>query len=113
MNTPKLHKKATTFLSYQKQESIISKLEIKFYDTILIYGTSHKDREEATLKIKALEQELQYTLTNYYFEDDLLEYLFNIAHFITNYLAHFQEAQQKDIAPILSDTRKSIVSSYH
>ena len=112
MRTSKLYKKATTFLSYQKQESIVAELERKFYDTIFIYGTSQRDSEELTLRVTALEEELRYTLTNYCFEDDLLEYLFNLSHFMTHYLTYSQETQQEDGALISPNSRKSIVSNY-
>lgn len=96
MSAYKLYQKSITFFSRTKQENIVAKLERRFYDLILIYGTDKKDTEALNLKMQSFSQDLLITLSRYHFEDDLLEHLLNLSHFMENYLTDIQKTQHKD-----------------
>ena len=86
MSLAKVYSKSLTLFSRTRQEVIVSNLEHKFYDVITIYNRDHEIRGQLHQKMEELGKEIYHSIATYYFEDDLLDYLFSLATFIMNYM---------------------------
>lgn len=91
MNLMKAYNKSCTFFSRNSQEKIVRMLEHKFYECILPSTGNMPHATQIQQKMKKISHEIQNNMSYYYFEDDLLEYLFNMLTFTENYIQNLEE----------------------
>ena len=85
MNIANAYRKSLAFFSRSRQEDIIASIEHEFYQTITIYAKDLQSISELNLKLEKICRDIRHHTAHSYFEDDLLEYMFNLLIFITNY----------------------------
>lgn len=86
MGFTKVCSKSLTFFSRTRQEELVSNLEHKFYKVITVYNRDQESRHQLHQQMQMIGNEIYGAIANYYFEDDLLDYLFSLATFIMNYM---------------------------
>ena len=86
MHFSKVYNKSLTFFSRARQEEVVAKLEHQFYNAITIYNRDNESRRQLHHEMEAIGKEIYYSVANYYFDDELLDYLFSLGTFIMNYM---------------------------
>lgn len=86
MHFSKIYNKSLTFFSRTRQEEVVLTLEQQFYNVITVYNRDHESRRQLRHKMEEIGKQIYRSITHYYFEDDLLDYLFSLATFIMNYM---------------------------
>jgi hypothetical protein len=90
MNVANVYGKSLNFFSRSRQEKIVSSIEHSFYQAITVYTKDPHSDSQLNLKLEKICSEVRYYTAHSYFEDDLLEYMFNLLSFVTNYMADLQ-----------------------
>lgn len=90
MHITELYNKSLTFFSRARQEELVLGLEQQFYNVITVYNRDQESRRQLHHKMEELGKQIYRSITQYYFEDDLLDYLFSLATFIMNYMQEME-----------------------
>jgi hypothetical protein len=91
MQFSKVYNKPLTFFSRTRQEEVVLGLEQQFYNVITIYNRDSESRRQLRHQMEEIGKKIYRSITHYYFEDDLLDYLFSLASFIMNYMQEIEE----------------------
>lgn len=86
MNIANVYGKSLTFFSRSRQERIVSSIERDFYEAVTIYAKDDRNTSQLNLKLEETFNNIRHHVTHSYFEDDLLEHMFNLLTFVTNYM---------------------------
>ena len=86
MNIANVYGKSLTFFSRSRQERIVSSVERDFYEAVTIYAKDNQNIFQLHLKLEEAFNNIRYHVAHSYFEDDLLEHMFNLLTFVTNYM---------------------------
>lgn len=90
MNVANIYRKSLTFLSRTRQQKIVSKIEQEFYHTFTVYAQNPQSLHQLQLKLEKVCSKIRYHMVHDYFEDDLLDHMFNLLTFITNYITELK-----------------------
>lgn len=90
MHFSKVYNKSLTLFSRARQEEVVLNLEHQFYNVITVYNRDQESRRQLHHKMEEIGKEIYHSMANFYFEDDLLDYLFSLATFIMNYMQEIE-----------------------
>lgn len=90
MAAVKLLYKSSSFFSTKKQERLLEGFEKRFYEIILPKSMQSLDNNLMISQLNNLKKDIQIALVYHYFEDEFLEYLFNLLNFVDHYVEHVQ-----------------------
>lgn len=71
--------KIATFFSRAQQEAVLQEIERSFYKAIAPKTGARKNLQ----KLRAISEQINFCVSNYYFEKDLLDYLLSFDAFIS------------------------------
>jgi hypothetical protein len=105
MNIMNIYRKSLTFFSRSRQEEIVSSIEHEFYQAVTIYAQDSHSLCQLHLKLEKICSAIRYHTTHSYFEDDLLEHMFNLLTFVTNYVEDLNATKSPEKHSSMSNIR--------
>ncbi len=77
--------KAATLFSRNRQEYLVGEIEKNLHEIILLNASKRGSCRENREAMEKISEQINFSILNYYFEGDLLDYLISLDAFISKY----------------------------